>query len=89
VGRQRQFATIGCSRSADELVAVVGRHARTTAVANSDLLDDLGEGQVPKWTGRSPRKPPQAPLGRQRKFATFGCGRSAAIETQSSIDTGE
>jgi hypothetical protein len=27
-----------------ELVAVVSRRARTTAVANSDLLDDLGEG---------------------------------------------
>ena len=30
-----------------ELVAVVGRRARTTAVANSDLLDGLCEGQVP------------------------------------------
>ena len=38
-----------------ELVAVVGRHSRTTAVANSDLPDGFGEGQVPKWTGRSPK----------------------------------
>jgi len=45
------------------LVAVVGRHARTTAVAsNSHLLDGLGEG--PNRTGRSPRKPPLAPMGR-------------------------
>lgn len=42
---------------------VDGRHARTIAV-NSDLLDDLGEGQVPKWTGHSPRRPPLAPMGR-------------------------
>jgi hypothetical protein len=31
-----------------ELVAVVGRQARTTAIAISDLLDGFGEGQVPK-----------------------------------------
>ena len=29
-----------------ELVVVVGRHGRTTAVANSDLLDGSGEGQA-------------------------------------------
>src|SRR5450755_2138438 len=44
--------------------AVVGRHARTAAVAISDLLGRVGEGQVPRWTGRSRRKPPPAPLGR-------------------------
>jgi hypothetical protein len=33
-----------------ELVAVVGRHARTTAIANSDLLVGFGEGQVPTWS---------------------------------------
>jgi hypothetical protein len=31
-----------------ELVAVVGRHAPTTAVAYSDLPDGFGEGQVPE-----------------------------------------
>jgi len=33
---------------ARELVAVVDRHARTTAVANADLLDGFGEGQIPR-----------------------------------------
>ena len=45
------------------ITEVVRRHARTTAIANSELLDGFGEGQVPRWTGRSPRKPPLAPLG--------------------------
>jgi hypothetical protein len=31
-----------------EPVAVVSRHAGTTAVANSDLLDGVGENQVPE-----------------------------------------
>jgi hypothetical protein len=35
-----------------ELVEVVDRHARTTAIANSDSLDGFGEGEVPRWTGR-------------------------------------
>jgi hypothetical protein len=37
-----------------ELAAVVGRHGRTTAIANFDLLDGFGEWHVPRWTGRSP-----------------------------------
>jgi hypothetical protein len=72
-----------------ELVAVVGRQARTTAIANSDLLDGFGEGQVPRWTGRSPRKPSQAPSGRERQFATFGFSRSVAILSQLSGNTRE
>lgn len=55
-----------------ELAAVVGRHSRTTAVSNSDLPDGLGEGQVPKWTGRSPSRPPRAPLGRSRRNRPTG-----------------
>ena len=47
-----------------KLVAVVEGQARTTAIANADLLDDIGEGQVSKWSGLSPRKLPRAPLGR-------------------------
>ena len=68
-----------------ELVAVLGRHARTTAVAKSDLLDALCDGQVPKWTSHSPRKPPLAPMGRHRQFVTIGCSRLPPSLSRSSI----
>jgi hypothetical protein len=42
-----------------------GRELVTTAVANHHLLDGLGEGHVPNRTGRSPRKPLLAPMGRE------------------------
>ncbi|MEO8804702.1 MAG: helix-turn-helix transcriptional regulator [Burkholderiaceae bacterium] len=32
---------------------VDGSQARTTAVPVDDFLDGVGEGQVPRWTGRS------------------------------------
>jgi len=41
------------------LVAVVGRQARTTAIANSDLLDGVGEGQVPKVDRSLDQKTPK------------------------------
>ncbi len=63
-----------------ELVAVVGRHGRTTAIAYFDLLDGIGEGQVPRWTGHSPRKRPQAPLGRQRPVGPKRNSRSIGPE---------
>jgi hypothetical protein len=53
-----------------ETVEAVGRPARTTALAISALPGAAHEGQVRKWTGRSPRRPPPAAMGRQRQFAT-------------------
>ena len=75
-----------------ELVAVVGRHGRTTAIAYFDLLDGIGEGQVPRWTGHSPRKRPQAPLGRGRvktpnEVCVAGLQRSACQRPFKSIST--
>jgi|SRR5665213_2325036 len=52
-----------------EIVAIVGRRARTTAVAITDFCGGIGERQVPRWTGRSLRKPPPAPMGRLLRAA--------------------
>ena len=49
-----------------ELVAFVGRLVRTTAVVITDSVGEVGEGQVPRQTGRSLGKPPPATLGRNR-----------------------
>jgi hypothetical protein len=46
MGRQRLFVTTGCSRA--EIVKIIGRHPRTTAVAICDLPGGVGEGQVPR-----------------------------------------
>jgi hypothetical protein len=52
-----------------DLVAGLGRHHRMTALADSDFLGGVGEGQVPGLTGRSLRKSPRTPLGRRRIYA--------------------
>ena len=49
------------------------------------LLAGVGECQVSRRTGRSPRKPPPAPMGRECEFAAFVCSRSAAIVTRSPV----
>jgi hypothetical protein len=50
-GRQREFAAFVCSRS-----AAVGTRSPVTLKCppwwNDDLLDKVGERQVPRWTGR-------------------------------------
>jgi hypothetical protein len=68
-----------------EIVAIVGRRARTTAVAITDFRGGVRERQVPKWTGRSLVKPPPAPMGRQCQLATLGCSRSASKLSRWSI----
>jgi hypothetical protein len=68
-----------------EIVAIVGRRARTTAVAITDFRGGVCERQVPKWTGRSLVKPPPAPMGRQCQLATLGCSRSASKLSRWSI----
>jgi hypothetical protein len=62
-----------------ETVEAFGRPPRTTALAISALPGAADEGQVPKWTGRSPRKPPQAAVGRQRQFDVVSSGRSTGL----------
>ena len=57
------------SFSRDPLPVDAG-HLRTTAVAHTDLLDGFGKNQFPKWTGRSPRNPPPASMGRERASTT-------------------
>ena len=54
MGRQCQLVTFGLQPFGPEIVAMVDRHARTTAVAINDFLAGAGEGQVPRAdsTGR-------------------------------------
>jgi len=47
-----------------KIEAIVSSHTRTTDATITDFLDGVDEGQVPRYTGRSPRKPPPAPMGR-------------------------
>ena len=65
----RQFVTIAQSFN-PELVAIVDWCRRMTAVAITDFLDAEGQGQVSRYTGRSPRKPPPAPMGRIRVLSS-------------------
>ena len=49
------------------LARIDDRHLRMTAVGVPDFLCAVGEGQVPRWTGRSLRKSPLAAMGRVRE----------------------
>jgi hypothetical protein len=51
LGRERQLATFGCSRSPAILSPSVVTHERSRS-PTSDLLDEVGERPFPKWTGR-------------------------------------
>ena len=49
------------------LARIDDRHLRMTAVGVPDFLCAVGEGQVPRWTGRSLRKSPLTAMGRVRE----------------------
>jgi hypothetical protein len=50
------------------IVAIIGRHTRTTVVGITNFVCGVGEGQVSKWIGHSLGKCPRAAMGRQFQF---------------------
>ena len=84
VGRHRQFATFGCSRShAISTRSAVAIPERPLS-SNSVFLDAAGERQVPRWTCRSPKRPPKSAFGSRRHSATQS--RTAAISLEPKFD---
>jgi hypothetical protein len=69
LGRQREFATFGCSRSASILTGRRVSAEECPLALKSDLLEEFGEGPFSKWTGQSIGKPPRAALGSRRQSA--------------------
>jgi hypothetical protein len=57
------------------MVAVVSSREWMIAVVISDLLECVREVQVPMWTGRSLRNPPEAALGRVPPNGNVGLER--------------
>lgn len=70
LGREFQFATFGCGRSVAILSELSVDTRECPLSPDSDLLDEVGERPFPKWTGRSPRKPPRSAFGSRRHSAS-------------------
>ena len=69
VGRERQFATFGCSRSPRILSRSPLATRERPLSPNADLLGDVCERPFPMWTGRSAKKCPRTALGREEPVA--------------------
>ena len=65
-----------------DLVSIDDDRPRTTDLAAYDFLGGVDEGQVPRLTSASLKKPPPTPMGRYCEFARRGSSRSTSAPSQ-------
>ena len=65
-GPERHFATLGSSPSLATACCLSVAVSDPITVSDSGSLKDFGEGQVPRYTGRSSRKRPRVAFGKRR-----------------------